>query len=94
MIELSGDIFRELLGYGYHEFKKQRNRKKIRYFIDKLSIYIFDHFKIHFYTIIGVLVLMFIMNCIQFVFYVLHFQKIILYQPNTNVPMHLPSSVC
>jgi hypothetical protein len=83
--EVTSDIVNEILALCYSEFKKKNNRKKIRYIISRVSNYVFNQFKIQFFIILSILILMFVMNCVQFYFYIFHFQKFILYQTPMSV---------
>ena len=69
MSEISSEIMREVLRNCYYEMKKPRNGKKIKYMVSTLTEYVLSDFKFQINIVVAILVLMFVMNCVQFYFY-------------------------
>ncbi len=72
---ICGDLTDEVINYIYVRVRKNKNRKKIKYIIDVLSELIFSDIKPYLYTILAILVLMFLMNCFNFYYYIKLFMK-------------------
>lgn len=72
---LFGDITHELISYIYLQTKKQKNKKRLKYIIDAFSELVFSDLKPYLYTILGILILMFLMNCFNFYYYIKLFAK-------------------
>ena len=77
------DVSREFINLIYKEFKKNRNKKKISYIIDTINKLIMNSINPYLYTIMGILLVIFIMNCVQFYYY-LKINKHILSVYNLN----------
>ena len=65
-----GDLTREFIDFIYNQTKKKTNKKKIKYIIDKLTRIVFENIQVYLYTIITILILMFMINCAQFYYYI------------------------
>lgn len=65
-----GDITREIIDYIYTQTKKNGNKKKIKYIIEKLSDLVFEELKPYLYTILSILILTFLMNGFNFYYYI------------------------
>lgn len=70
-----GDITHEIIEYIYLQTKKKTNKKKIKYIIDVFNNLIFSDLKPYLYTILAILILMFLMNCFNFYYYIKLFIK-------------------
>jgi hypothetical protein len=79
-----GDITNELIEYIYSQTKKKNNKKKIKYIIDTLTTLVFTDVKPYLYTILAILILMFLMNCFSFYYYIRLFVKS---NPHFNIGM-------
>ena len=79
-----GDITNELIEYIYSQTKKKNNKKKIKYIIDTLTTLVFTDVKPYLYTILAILILMFLMNCFSFYYYIRLFVKS---NPHFNINM-------
>ena len=65
-----GNITSELINYIYLQTKKKKNKHKLKYIYDTLIDILFMDLKPYLYTILAILILMFIMNCINFYYYI------------------------
>jgi hypothetical protein len=72
---LFGDITHEIIEFIYNQTKKKSNKRKIKYVIDSLTSIIFSDVKPYLYTILAILILMFLMNCFSFYYYIRLFAK-------------------
>lgn len=72
---LLGDITNEIIDYIYTQSHKKRNKRKIKYIIDTLTTIAFGDVKPYLYTILAILILMFLMNCFSFYYYIKLFVK-------------------
>jgi len=70
-----GDITNEIIEYIYTQTKKNTNKKKIKHIIDLLGDMMFNDLKPYLYTILAILILMFLMNCFNFYYYIKLFMK-------------------
>ena len=70
MTSILGDITNECITMVYTLIKKNKNKKKIKFIIDTMINLLFDDLKPFLYTIMGILILIFIMNCTQFIYYI------------------------
>jgi len=64
-----GDITKEIINFAYKHTRKNKNKRKIKYIIDVLTNLLFEDIKPYAITILGILILMFVMNCFQFYWY-------------------------
>ena len=65
-----GDITNEIINLIYIETKKKKNKKKIKTVIDSFFDVVFSDIKPYLYTILGILVLIFLINVFQFYYYI------------------------
>lgn len=72
---LIGDITTELIDYIYTQSRKKNNKRKIKYILDTLTTIAFSDVKPYLYTILAILILMFLMNCFNFYYYIRLFAK-------------------
>ena len=77
MTSILGDITNECITMVYTLIKKNKNKKKIKFIIDTMINLLFDDLKPFLYTIMGILILIFIMNCTQFIYYIAVSKKLI-----------------
>jgi hypothetical protein len=75
MTSILGDITNECITMVYTLIKKNKNKKKIKFILDTMINLLFDDLKPFLYTIMGILILIFIMNCTQFFYYISLFKK-------------------
>lgn len=57
------------------ELSRPKNKKIIKNITNKIISYIFQHVGIYLYTIIAVLILLFILNLVQFFFYIAYLKS-------------------
>lgn len=69
-MSLGTDMLTEIVRSCYYEMKKPRNEKKIKHITHTVTKYILEDFKFQINVIVGILVLIFVMNCVQFYFYI------------------------
>ena len=79
-----GDLTNEIIQYIYLQTKKKNTRKKIKYMINTVTSLIFDDVKPYLYTILAILIIMFLMNCFSFYYYIRLFA-----QSNPHYDMNL-----
>lgn len=79
---LLGDLTNEIVEYIYIQFRKKKNKKKIKYIINTLTNIALGDIKPYFYTILAILIVMFLMNCFNFYYYITLFMKS---NPNFNM---------
>jgi hypothetical protein len=79
---LLGDLTHEIIDYIYTQTKKKNNKKKIKYIINTLTNIALEDIKPYLYTILAILILLFLMNCFNFYYYVTLFMKS---NPNFNL---------
>lgn len=72
---LLGDVTTEIIDYIYIQTHKKKNKRKIKYIIDTLTTVAFGDVKPYLYTILAILILMFLMNCFNFYYYIKLFAK-------------------
>lgn len=65
-----GDITRECIDFIYTQSKRKKNKQKIQYIIRNLTNIIFENIQSYLYTILAVLIIMFLMNLFQFYYYI------------------------
>jgi hypothetical protein len=80
MDSIFGDVTKQALSLLYKETRSKKNQKKITYVIDTLVSIAIQRIQPYLYAIMAVLVIIFLMNCFQFFYYV----KLFLYITNAN----------
>ena len=65
-----GDITRECIDFIYNQTKRKKNKQKIQYIVNNLTNIIFENIQPYLYTILAVLIIMFLMNLFQFYYYI------------------------
>ena len=67
---LIGDITNECIDFIYHETQKTKNKKKLKNIMNIILDVLFSDIKPYLYTILGILVLIFLINFVQFYYYI------------------------
>lgn len=70
MKSILGDLTRETIDLVFKECDKEKNKKHINFLINNIIIIAFKHLQPYLYTIMGILILLFLMNCFQFYYYI------------------------
>lgn len=77
-----GDLTHEIIEFIYTQTRRKSNKRKIKYIIDTLTTVAFGDVKPYLYTILAILILIFLMNCFSFYYYIKLFVKS---NPNINI---------
>lgn len=64
------DITKETLTLLYNESKKKHNKKKITYIINLIVNIALEKIQPYLYAIMAILIIMFLMNMFQFIYYI------------------------
>jgi hypothetical protein len=72
---LVADLTRETIDFIYSQTRRKKNKQKIQYIMNYLTNLIFADLQPYLYTILAVLILMFLINLFQFYYYVRLFLK-------------------
>jgi cellulose synthase/poly-beta-1,6-N-acetylglucosamine synthase-like glycosyltransferase len=64
--DIISDITNEIIHYISDIIYTPTNTKKLQQFLNYIIKYLFNHISIYLYTIIALLIIIFIMNCSQF----------------------------
>jgi hypothetical protein len=72
---LVADLTRETIDFIYTQTRRKKNKQKIQYIMNYLTNLIFSDLQPYLYTILAVLILMFLINLFQFYYYVRLFLK-------------------
>ncbi len=70
MSSLLSDLTKDTITLLYNETKKIHNKKKITYMINLLVSIALEKIQPYLYAIMAILVIMFLMNIFQFVYYI------------------------
>lgn len=70
-----GDVTNDITDYIYRQCRKKNNKKKLKYILDTFTTIAFSDVKPYLYTILAILILMFLMNCFNFYYYIKLFIK-------------------
>ena len=70
-----GDVTRELIDYIYLQTKKKNNHKKLEYIKNILISIIVTPLQPYLYTILAILIIIILMNCFSFYYYIRLFMK-------------------
>ena len=79
------DLTTETINFLYKEFDKSHNKKQINKIINHITTIAFDYIKPYLYTIMAILITLFIMNCFQFYYYI----KLIILRDKTLLTINL-----
>ena len=71
-----GDITNEAIDYIYKQARKDKNKVKLKYILDTCTDVAFKDVKPYLYTILIILILMFLTNCWTFYYYIKLFYSI------------------
>lgn len=69
MNSIIGEITNETLNYIYKQTRRKKNKRHIEYIINTLIDISIRRLKPYLYTIVIMLGIMFLLNCIQFAYY-------------------------
>ena len=69
MTSLVSDLTRESINIVYKELLKKRNQKRIAYICDVIIFVAIKRLQPYFYAIMGILIIIFLINCFQFYYY-------------------------
>lgn len=72
---LIADFTRETIDFIYTQTRRKKNKQKIQYIMNYLTNLIFADLQPYLYTILAVLILMFLINIFQFYYYIRLFLK-------------------
>lgn len=70
MQSIIGSITNETLSFLYKEMRRKQNQKRIAFILNTLIDIAIKRIQPYMYAIMGVLVVLFIMNCFQFFYYI------------------------
>jgi hypothetical protein len=76
---LVSDLTGEVLRYAYKEFNRPNNRKRLAFMIETVTNMAIGRIQPYMYAIMAILVIMFLLNCFQFYYYL---KYIMLYHKN------------
>ena len=76
---LVSDLTGEVLRYAYKEINRPNNRKRLAFIIDTVTNMAIGRIQPYLYAIMAILVIMFLLNCFQFYYYL---KYIMLYHKN------------
>lgn len=64
------DITNEFIDFIYKQTKLHKNKKKLKYICDILIDNVFSDIKPFLYTIVTILIILFLINCFNFYYYI------------------------
>lgn len=70
MKSIIGDLTKETINLVYKECEKDKNKKILSNIINNITRIAFKNIQPYLYTIMGILILLFLMNCFQFYYYI------------------------
>jgi hypothetical protein len=70
MNSIIGDLTSDTISIIFKECEKNKNKKRIQYIINNILDVAFGNIKPYLYTIMGILILLFLMNLFQFYYYI------------------------
>lgn len=79
------DLTTETINFIYKEFEKKDNKKHIKKIINHVTTIAFEYIKPYLYTIMAILIILFIMNLFQFYYYI----KLIILKDKTLLPINI-----
>lgn len=68
--EITNDITNDIINYLHKQCSKPKNKKKIQNIINFIISHLFFNIQPFFYTILGILLVIFFLNCFQFYYYI------------------------
>ena len=83
------DLTTETINFLYKEFDKSNNKKQINKIINHITTIAFEYIKPYLYTIMAILITLFIMNCLQFYYYI----KLIILKDKTLLTINLDDMI-
>lgn len=87
MNSIIGDLASDTISIIFKECEKTKNKKRIQYIINNILDVAFENVKPYLYTIMGILILLFLMNLFQFYYYIRLFITNVQNQ-NQNIPIN------
>jgi len=79
------DLTTETINPISKEFDKTHNKQHLNKIINHITNIAFQYIKPYLYTIMAILIILFIMNCFQFYYYI----KLIILKDNTFLPINI-----
>jgi hypothetical protein len=70
MKSIIGDLTTETISLIFRECEKDKNKRRLSNIINNIINIAFENIKPYLYTIMAILILLFIMNCFQFYYYI------------------------
>lgn len=86
MKSILGDLTSETINFIYKECEKTQNKKRLATIINNITSIAFESITPYLYTIMAILILLFLINCFQFYYYI---KLIVLTNNNSSSPFHL-----
>lgn len=83
------DLTTETINFIYNQFEKTHNKKQINKIINHITTIAFQFIKPYLYTIMAILIMLFIMNFFQFYYYI----KLIILKDKTLLPINLDDMI-
>lgn len=84
MKSVLGDLTSETIGIIFRECEKEKNKRRIETIINNIINIALDNIKPYLYTIIAILLILFLINFLQFYYYI----KLVIYNSKTD-PVHI-----
>jgi hypothetical protein len=70
MKSIIGDLTTETISFIFRECEKDKNKRRLTNIINHIINIAFENIKPYLYTIMAILILLFLMNCFQFYYYI------------------------
>jgi hypothetical protein len=70
MTTVIGDVTTEFIKLIHTECLREKNKKRLKMIFFEVKSLVFNEIKPYLYTIMAILILMFVMNCFQFYYYI------------------------
>ena len=70
MKSIISDLTSETIGIIFKECEKDKNKKRLEVIMNNIINIAFENLKPYLYTIMGLLMILFLINCFQFYYYV------------------------
>jgi hypothetical protein len=65
-----GDLTSETISIIYKECERPKNKRRLSYIINNITNMAFRNIQPYLYTIMAILIILFLMNCFQFYYYI------------------------